>query len=74
MKEQPGQSAYDAWKQADRRAREAEERLALAWGRFDSGSGEPPPESLLAEVSRLRHEAHELLRAALRSLDPRGGA
>lgn len=71
VNQQPGQSTYEAWKHADQRAREAEERLAQAWSLFDSGLAEPPSESLLAEVSRLRQEAHEFLRAALRALDHR---
>lgn len=71
VNQQPGQSAYDAWKHADQRARDAEERLAQAWSLFDRDLGEPPSESLLAEVSRLRQEAHECLRAALRALDHR---
>lgn len=71
MTQPPHQSAYDAWKQADQRARAAEDRLAQAWDLFDRRLADPPPEALLAEVSRLRQEAHELLRTALRALDNR---
>ena len=71
VKQPPEQSAYELWKHADDRAREAEKRLALAWDAFDRRLADPPPASLLAEVSRLRHEAHEHLRAALAALDTR---
>lgn len=56
--------AYEAWQQADAAAREVEKLLSGAWGAYDMG-GEPPPQELLAEVSKLRAIASAKLRAAV---------
>lgn len=61
--------AYEAWKEADRRARAAEDLLHQAWDAHDAG-GPPPQAVLIEEVSRLRAEANEKLREVTRRLRP----
>jgi hypothetical protein len=59
--------AYESWKEADRRARAAEDALEQAWADHEAG-GPPPPQSLMEQVSQLRAEANVKLREAMRAL------
>jgi hypothetical protein len=59
--------AYQAWSEADRRARAAEDLLEEAWKMHDLG-GLPPTLTLLKQVSKLRADANEKLREAMRAL------
>lgn len=61
--------AYEAWKEADQRARAAEDLLHQAWDAHDAG-GAPPEAALIEQVSRLRAEANEKLREVTRRLRP----
>jgi ferric-dicitrate binding protein FerR (iron transport regulator) len=64
MISRPGQ-AFEAWRDADTAAREAEHRLQEAWGDYALGTGSPPAKDLIQEVARLRRVAHEKLTAAI---------
>jgi hypothetical protein len=66
--------AYDEWKQADARAREAEGRLAHAWDTYFEIRTSPPAAELIQEVSRLRAVANDRLTVAmlLMGSKPRG--
>ena len=57
--------AYDEWKQADARAREAEGRLSQAWDTYFETRTSPPPAELIQEVSRLRAVANDRLTVAM---------
>lgn len=61
-------AAFEAWRQADARAREVETRLATAWRAFDEKSGPPPDDMLFAEVALRRAVAHERLSAVLEEM------
>lgn len=60
--------AYQAWKQADARAREYEAKLAHAWSQFDQKHGPAPSERLFAEVALHRTVAHEKLTHVLKAM------
>jgi hypothetical protein len=61
--------AYDEWKLADARAREAEARLASAWDTYFEVRMNPPPAELIQEVSRLRAVANDRLTVAMLMMD-----
>ena len=66
--------AFDDWKQADARAREAEAKLARAWDNYFETRSAPPDASLLDEVSSLRAIANDRLTVAMLSMNlPRDG-
>jgi hypothetical protein len=58
-----------AWKEANERVRDAEERLAEAWNAFSSGKGPAPAPGLLAEVAGLRRECDQRLSEILGGLN-----
>jgi hypothetical protein len=60
----------NAWKQANERVRQAEERLGGAWAAYTSGKGAPPDKEMLAEVTRLRRECDQHLSALLEEFGP----
>jgi ferric-dicitrate binding protein FerR (iron transport regulator) len=64
MISRPGR-AFEAWRDADTAAREAEQRLQHAWNDYALGAGAPPSRELIHEVSHLRRLAHERLTAAI---------
>jgi hypothetical protein len=57
--------AYTEWQEADAKARQAEERLRLAWERFEAEGGQPPGADLMEEISRCRAAANEKLCVAM---------
>jgi hypothetical protein len=57
--------AYEEWKLADARARQAEGRLAKAWDDYFGTRTTPPPAELIQEVSQLRAVANDRLTAAM---------
>jgi ferric-dicitrate binding protein FerR (iron transport regulator) len=57
--------AYEEWKQADARARQAESRLAKAWDEYFGARRSPPEAELIQEVSQLRAVANDRLTAAM---------
>ncbi|MEJ6020974.1 hypothetical protein [Ramlibacter sp. PS4R-6] len=57
--------AYEEWKQADARARQAESRLAKAWDEYFGARTVPPSAELIQEVSQLRAVANDRLTAAM---------
>jgi ferric-dicitrate binding protein FerR (iron transport regulator) len=57
--------AYEEWKQADARAREAEGRLARTWDEYFGSRKTPPTAELIQEVSQLRAVANDRLTAAM---------
>lgn len=61
--------AYEEWKQADARARQAESRLALAWDEYFGVKSAPPSAELIQEVSQLRAVANDRLTAAMLTMD-----
>jgi len=63
--------AYDEWKQADARARQAEVRLAQAWDDYFARRGGPPAAQLIQEVARLRAVANDRLTATMLTLSSR---
>ena len=63
--------AYDEWKRADGRAREAEARLARAWDDYFAHRGGPPSAQLIQEVARLRAIANDRLTATMVTLAER---
>ena len=65
--------AYDEWKQADARAREAEVRLSQAWDDYFARRGAPPTAQLIQDVSRLRAIANDRLTATMLTLSSRSG-
>lgn len=64
MISRPGQ-AFEAWRDADTAAREAEQRLQQAWSDYALGAGSPPGREMINEVTQLRRLAHEKLSAAI---------
>lgn len=64
---QQAERAYDDWKSADAAAREAETRLSAAWDESDV-TGEPPSETLIAEVTHKRVIANDRLTAAMNAM------
>ena len=64
--------AYEEWKQADARARQAESRLAQAWDEYFASRNKPPAAELIQEVSRLRAVANDRLTAAMLMMGARG--
>ena len=71
---QKAQQAFEAWKEADALARDAETQLAKAWDKyFSSHGGEPPARELVREVARLRVMANNRLGAAMDVLGGRPG-
>jgi ferric-dicitrate binding protein FerR (iron transport regulator) len=66
--------AFDAWKEADAMARDAETQLARAWEKYFSRHGEGPPErELIREVARLRVLANAKLGTAMEALGAHPG-
>lgn len=59
--------AHADWLKADNDAREAESALKKAWFAFETG-GPVPPDSLVADVSRLRAVANDRLTMAMLAL------
>jgi ferric-dicitrate binding protein FerR (iron transport regulator) len=63
------QRAFEAWKEADALARDAETQLASAWDKyFARRGGEPPARELVREVARLRVLANSKLGNAMEAL------
>jgi hypothetical protein len=56
------------WRNADRKAREAEKSLASL--PFFQGDGPPPADDLVAQARLLRKLAHEKLKAAIDAMKP----
>jgi hypothetical protein len=57
--------AYQDWQDAEARARQAEEKLRIAWEAFDGKQGHAPSPDLIAEVSHCRAVANEKLTSAM---------
>ena len=57
--------AFEAWRAADKAARDAENVLQEAWNTYALGNGAPPARDLIQDVTRLRATAHERLTAAI---------
>jgi ferric-dicitrate binding protein FerR (iron transport regulator) len=64
MISRPGQ-AFEAWRDADTTARDAEQRLQQAWSDYALGVGSPPAREMIQEVTHLRRIAHDRLTAAI---------
>ena len=62
---QRARQAYEEWKHADARARQAESRLAQAWDEYFAARSAPPGADLIQEVSQLRAVANDRLTAAM---------
>lgn len=65
--------AFDAWKEADALARDAETQLAQAWDGYFRRRAEPPPRELVHEVATLRATANQKLSVAMQALGAKGG-
>jgi hypothetical protein len=57
------------WKQAERRAREAELLLYRAYADFTTGKGPAPTEAMKQEATQLRSRARETYNAAMAAVD-----
>lgn len=62
-------AAIETWKQANKDAQEAENRLTLEWERFYLLGGEPPNTKLVTQAAVLRSRANDALSAAMTAID-----
>lgn len=65
-------AAYDAWKDADAKARALLHEVSETWSRHDSGECEPPSSELLGKAKVLNQDAREKLASAIQLLHDAG--